>query len=226
MKKIIVLVTSVIVLCLFSLSAEATPIFINEIHYDNLSTDVGEGVEIAGPAGTDLTSWSILLYNGSSSQLNVYDSIEIHGILPDLQNGFGMLAFATPGIQNGTPDGIALVNSTGSLIQFLSYEGIFTPTSGPASGITSTDIGISETSSSPIGYSLQLSGTGSDSLDFTWDLLAINSMGMVNQDQVFMAAPQDPSSNPVAPVPEPATLLLFACGLILTLGLRKLRSVC
>ncbi len=30
-----------------------TSVFINEIHYDNLSTDANEAVEIAGPAGTD-----------------------------------------------------------------------------------------------------------------------------------------------------------------------------
>src|SRR5690606_35449458 len=37
------------------LSAQsATPVFINEIHYDNTGTDAGEFVEVAGPAGTDL----------------------------------------------------------------------------------------------------------------------------------------------------------------------------
>jgi hypothetical protein len=35
-------------------------VFINEIHYDNAGTDVGEGVEIAGTAGMDLTGWSII----------------------------------------------------------------------------------------------------------------------------------------------------------------------
>jgi hypothetical protein len=39
-------------------------VFINEIHYDNTGTDVGEGVEIAGTAGTDLTGWSII-HNGN-----------------------------------------------------------------------------------------------------------------------------------------------------------------
>ena len=42
-----------------------TTIFINEIHYDNNGTDAGESIEVAGPAGTDLTGWSIVLYNGS-----------------------------------------------------------------------------------------------------------------------------------------------------------------
>jgi hypothetical protein len=38
---------------------------INEIHYDNVGTDAGEAVEIAGPAGTDLSGWKIVRYNGS-----------------------------------------------------------------------------------------------------------------------------------------------------------------
>ena len=33
--------------------ASPASIFINEIHYDNIRGDTGEGVEIAGPAGTD-----------------------------------------------------------------------------------------------------------------------------------------------------------------------------
>ncbi len=32
-------------------------IFVNEIHYD----DAGEVAEVAGPAGTDLTGWSVEL---------------------------------------------------------------------------------------------------------------------------------------------------------------------
>ena len=39
-------------------------VWINEIHYDNTGTDAGETVEIAGPAGTDLTGWTIVGYNG------------------------------------------------------------------------------------------------------------------------------------------------------------------
>ncbi|TNF42399.1 MAG: hypothetical protein EP311_05360, partial [Cytophagales bacterium] len=52
-------------------------VFINEIHYDNASTDVGEAIEIAGPAGTDLTGWSIVLYNGSNGTL--YDTDNLSG---------------------------------------------------------------------------------------------------------------------------------------------------
>ena len=45
---------------------------ISEIHYDNGSTDVGEAIEVSGPAGTDLTGWSIVLYNGTGGA--VYDA--------------------------------------------------------------------------------------------------------------------------------------------------------
>jgi hypothetical protein len=41
-------------------------VFINEFHYDNTGGDTGEFIEIAGPAGTDLTGWSIVLYNGAN----------------------------------------------------------------------------------------------------------------------------------------------------------------
>ena len=51
-----------VVILLFALSwgagspaHAATSVFINEIHYDNASTDAGEAIEVAGPAGTDLT---------------------------------------------------------------------------------------------------------------------------------------------------------------------------
>src|SRR5687767_7957688 len=43
-------------------------VWINEIHYDDSTGtgDTGEMVEVAGAAGTDLTGWSIVLYNGGN----------------------------------------------------------------------------------------------------------------------------------------------------------------
>ena len=41
-------------------------VFINEFHYDNIGADTGEFIEIAGTAGTDLTGWSLIRYNGST----------------------------------------------------------------------------------------------------------------------------------------------------------------
>ncbi|MEZ5000823.1 MAG: hypothetical protein R2727_09375 [Bacteroidales bacterium] len=55
---------SILLFVLLSFSFQAQSVFINEIHYDNDGTDVDEGIEIAGPAGTDLTGWKLVLYNG------------------------------------------------------------------------------------------------------------------------------------------------------------------
>ena len=120
-------------------------VFINELHYDNSGTDVNERVEIAGVAGTSLAGWSIVLYNGGNGA--VYSTINLSGTLASQCGGHGTKYFAVAGIQNGAPDGLALVNASGTVVQFLSYEGSFTATNGPASGQTSSNISVSETTS-------------------------------------------------------------------------------
>ena len=78
-------------------------------------------------------------------------------IIPILQSG----------IQNGAPDGLALIQDCGgtqTVIEFISYEGVITATAGPASGMTSTDIGVAESGSTTAGTSLGLAyGVGSAS---------------------------------------------------------------
>ena len=82
--------------------------FINEIHYDNIGKDTGEAIEVAGPAGTDLSGWALALYNGRNSTL--YRTKPLSGVIPDQANGFGTVAFGfAKSIQTGSPDGIALV---------------------------------------------------------------------------------------------------------------------
>ena len=60
-------------------------VFINEIHYDNDSTDANEAIEIAGPAGTDLSGWTLVLYNGANRQS--YNVRALSGVIPDLRTG-------------------------------------------------------------------------------------------------------------------------------------------
>ena len=129
----------------------AAQVFINEIHYDNAGTDTGEAIEIAGAAGTDLTGWTIVLYNGSGGA--AYGTQALSGILTNQQGGLGttVVNYPSNGLQNGSPDGIALVDDTGSVVQFLSYEGSFTAVGGPADGLVSTDIGVAEDSSTAVG---------------------------------------------------------------------------
>lgn len=173
-------------------------VFINEIHYDNAGTDTGEALEVAGPAGTDLTGWSLVLYNGSNGSL--YDTRSLSGAIPDQQDGFGTLAFSYPvnGIQNGAPDGIALVDGAGSVRQFLSYEGAFTAVGGPADGLPSTDIGVAEVGSDPAGQSLGLAGTGDAYGDFTWAGPSAASFGMINPGQRFGVGDPDPDPDACA----------------------------
>ncbi len=172
-------------------------VWINEIHYDNASTDAGEAIEVAGVAGTDLAGWTVVLYNGATGA--VYDTDALSGLLVDQQGGMGttVLTYASNGIQNGSPDGMALVDPAATVVQFLSYEGTITAVGGPADGMTSTDIGIWQSGSEPIGVSLQLTGSGSAYADFEWSDSQAHTFGAVNTGQTFGdGAPGDPTDPP------------------------------
>lgn len=185
-------------ICLFAMyQIHAQTIFISEIHYDNASTDTLEGIEIAGPAGTDLACYELQLYNGGLTSVtnDVYMTIPLTGTIDDEGAGYGAVWFAAVGLQNGAPDGIALV-STGAagcpaagVIQFLSYEGVMLGADvqgGSAAGLTSEDIGVSEVST-PIGNSLQLQGSGSTYSDFVWADSLATSPGTINIGMSFGA---------------------------------------
>lgn len=167
-------------------------VFINEIHYDNSGTDASEAIEIAGPAGTDLAGWRLVLYNGIGGVS--YTVLSLSGVISAQQNGFGTLVFTYPvnGLQNGSPNGIALVDSGNTAVQFLSYEGSFTAVGGPADSLTSTDIGVVETGSEPPGQSLQLRGTGSIYQDFAWAAPSTASPGAPNASQTFQPSQNMP----------------------------------
>ena len=152
----------------------ALTIWINEFHYDNGGTDTGEAIEIAGTAGQDLAGAELVFYNGSNGAS--YDTIELSGLIPNQVGGKGTLSFATTGIQNG-PDGIALINTDGSVVEFISYEGSFVATNGPADGMTSTDIGVFESDSTQVGESLQ---RASNSANGSWSGPNPESFGDLN----------------------------------------------
>ena len=150
------------------------PVRFSEIHYDNATVDVNEAIEVEGPAGTSLTDWSIVLYNGNGGA--PYNTRALSGTIADQCEGRGVIhvTYPTDGIQNGSPDGFALVNASGVVVEFLSYEGVMTANGGPANGMTSVDIGVSEASSSPVGQSLQRNAEG------VWSAPAPASMGACN----------------------------------------------
>lgn len=194
-----------------SVASASANVFINEIHYDNASTDTGEFFEIAGLAGTDLSAYTVQLINGANN--TIYDTVSLSGIIDNESNGYGALGFSRAGIQNGSPDGIALLGPNDS-IQFLSYEGVITnfDFGGAIGVVNSTDIGVSEPSSTPVGSSLALVGMGSQFSDFTFAGPSPSSFGSINVGQSFVAA-----------VPEPQTYAMFLAGLGL-LGWAKRRQ--
>jgi hypothetical protein len=174
-------------------SPAPTTVWINEIHYDNTGTDADEAIEIAGPAGTDLTGWSIVLYNGATGAIYL-PTATLSGTIADAGSGFGVAAvtYDVNGIQNGAPDGIALVDAASVVRQFLSYEGTFTAVGGAANGLMSTDIGVAEVGTEPLGRSLALTGTGTTYQDFTWNAPAAASIASVNPGQSFGVVPDAP----------------------------------
>ncbi len=52
-----------LLLAIASTPTYATDIFINEFHYDNSGTDTGEFIEVVAPENTDLSEYSLVLYN-------------------------------------------------------------------------------------------------------------------------------------------------------------------
>ena len=66
-------------------------VFINELHYDNIGTDAGEAVEVAAPAGTDLTGWTIVPYNGNGGTPYATDGT-LAGVVADQGGGYGTLS--------------------------------------------------------------------------------------------------------------------------------------
>lgn len=161
-------------------------VFINEFHYDNNGTDSNEKIEVIAPAGSDLAGWKVVLYNGGDGRQ--YSTLNLSGIATDQCGGHGTVVVTAPGatgIQNGAPDGLALVNASNVVVQFLSYEGTFTAADGPASGLASSAVAQSESSTSAIGQSLQLAGTGNSYSQFSWQASRSSSFGACNSGQTL-----------------------------------------
>jgi subtilisin-like proprotein convertase family protein/endonuclease/exonuclease/phosphatase family metal-dependent hydrolase len=147
-------------------TGSAANVWINEIHYDNTGSDVNEGVEIAGASGASLTNYSLLFYDGNAG--TVYKTTALSGSIDNEGCGFGAVWFAASALQNGAPDGVALVRNGTGVVQFLSYEGSFTATAGAANGLTAANVAVLETGTEPVDRSIQLKGTGNAYQQFIW----------------------------------------------------------
>lgn len=168
--------------------------FLSEFHYDNDGADAGEFIEVQVPVSADIAGWSIVLYNGGGGV--VYDT----DALPTPSGGVSVLD-ATTAIQNGSPDGIALVDAGGHVVEFLSYEGVFTAVNGPAAGTRSTDTETSELGKGAAGQSVS-KRLEEASGNYVWAPEGPASKGVVNSViEVPEVAPCDvPVTNEISEV--------------------------
>ena len=72
-----------------------------------------------------------MLYDGNGG--GVYDSKALSGTIPATCDDRGVVVVPFATIQNGSPDGLALVHGS-EVVEFLSYEGAISATDGPATG--------------------------------------------------------------------------------------------
>lgn len=109
-----------------------------------------EFVEVALPQGTDPSGYMIYIYDSSG---NVFASFPL-GTVTDTMGGHDVYvidAANTAGFDDGGSDptgnfypndAIALVDGDGNVVQFISYwDNTVTAVEGPATGMTSTDVG-------------------------------------------------------------------------------------
>jgi len=130
------------------------PAYISEFSY--FGTSSTEFIEIAVPTGTDVSSYSVILYQFDGT---IYNGFPL-GTSVATMNGHDiyLINSTTPGFSTGDPmgmlyadDSIALFDGS-SVIQFTSWAGnTITPIEGPAFGTTSTEVGFTATQ----GNSLQ-----------------------------------------------------------------------
>ena len=132
---------------------------INEIHYDDVGMDNDEFVEIRVQNGYDVSDLALLLYNGKEGYHSMYNVITAGTFgfeLTSSDDTYDYYVWNAPmnGIQNGAPDGFALVEGN-EVIEFLSIEGTFVAADGIAQGWMSNDIGVQEFGDTLEGLSLQ-----------------------------------------------------------------------
>jgi hypothetical protein len=125
------------------LSTGSSRLVINEVDYDQVGTDSAEYIEVFNPSGSSasLAGIQLVLINGSTGV--AYDTIDL-SLASSLAGGHYLViagatvavppsamkldpVWSTDQIQNGAPDGIALVDSvTHTVLDALSYEGPIT----------------------------------------------------------------------------------------------------
>ncbi|MEM7723945.1 MAG: Hint domain-containing protein [Pseudomonadota bacterium] len=121
-----------------------------------------EFIEIAVDSGTDMSGYSIAIYENSGALVGTISLGSVDNTVAgkdvyviDNSHADFQSTYSAGNLWEG--DGVALVDDTGAVLQFVSYRGYsVTADNGPASGMTSTDLGFVN-----FGESLQSDNDGS-----------------------------------------------------------------
>jgi len=169
------------------------------------STGSNDFIEGARSAGIDLSGWSIALYDATTGTPS--SIIPLSGVVSNQQNGYGVIAYSIPPAtsQNDPPEGMALIDDRGQVVQFLSFGGAITAVSGPAAGMSSQDIGGSTSGTPASGHSAQLTSIGGSTGNSVWDMSSPATPGMLSSNQSFSTLPPGEPAPPV-PVPDQPTV--------------------
>jgi hypothetical protein len=139
-------------------------IIFSEIDYDQPSTDTQEFLELRIINATTISNCELRLINGANN--TTYDVIDLSGTwgpnhylaigstnIPNRDLTFGGGTCAQNCLQNGSPDGFALVDTAsgaGTVVWFYSYEGTITGyDAGDGVLVDSTPLPVSENNRSP-----------------------------------------------------------------------------
>ena len=186
--------------------AATARLVINEIDYDQPGTDTGEFIELYNGTGAtvDLTNLSIVFVNGSATppaeylrvNLDAQGSLPAGGFLVVADNavtvaqGALVLRFATASnsIQNGMPDGVALINRQSlTVLDALSYTGAITNATltgfaSPVNLVEGTVLPTSVADSNTVVGSLSRipNGTDTDNAASDWHFTSTPTPGAAN----------------------------------------------
>ena len=177
---------------------------INEVDYDQVNTDTKEYVELYNPGATalDVGGLQIVLVNGANKEL--YATIDLSPV-GSVESG-GYLVIAGPNvnvpasatkldpvwtqdeIQNGTADGIALIDSVGNVvIDALAYEGavvdvVFPGFPAPVSLVEGTVLDAAVADSNTAAGSLCRGPNGADTNNAAtdWHFCSASTPGAAN----------------------------------------------
>lgn len=134
--------------------------YFSEISYDDsISKDF---IEVVVPTGTDVSAWTVTMYDSAGAVRGSYGLGDV--VTTVAGKDVYVINSSSPAFSNLRPtDGLSLSDDTGTVLQFVSFEGtIINASGGPADGLASRDIGSSggnntslETTDQGASYSAQ-----------------------------------------------------------------------